>query len=305
MPEETRRVAPGPLAAPERCPLCGDAGGRFLRRGYYRKCPVCLGASRIELDSSDRLDAYWRGEEFWSDEEVRKRKQREPVFREAFRILRRHKPEAGSVLDIGCGIGTFLAICRQGGWRVTGVDPSPIACQVAKREYGLDLINEPFSSGLFGEGTFDAVFAAQVLHHLPDPMAFLADVARVVAEDGVVLLRTPNLVPQEAALRLQRLLGRRERFFCGPTLHVFHPHTLRLLFARLGLDEVSFVNSRPFLEPPRGRALAPNLRRVLYDGLKLATYAGTEGLFRASGGRVLVGPSIFVVARRRARRGLA
>ena len=286
--------------AAERCGICGNVGRRFLLRGYYRKCPLCRGASRIESDAPERLDEYWRGEAFWSEEEIEKRKQREPVFREAFRILRRHKPEPGSVLDIGCGIGTFLAICREEGWRVTGVDPAPIACQVAKREYGLDLVNDTFSARLFGERRFDAVFAAQVLHHLPDPAAFLADVTRVVAEDGVILLRTPNLVPQEALLRLQRLLGRKEQFFCGPTLHVFHPETLRLLFAREGFREVTFVNSRPFVEPPHGGALVPNLRRVLYGGLKLATYAGTEGLFRASGGRVLLGPSIFVVARRRA-----
>lgn len=294
-------VAIDPCDAADRCPICGTVGERFLRRGYYRKCPLCRGAWRIESDVPERLDEYWRGEAFWSDEEIGKRKQREPVFREAFRILSRHKPEPGSVLDIGCGIGTFLAICREAGWRVAGVDPSPIACQVAKQEYGLDLVNDTFSSRLFGERRFDAVFAAQVLHHLPAPAAFLAEIARVVADDGVILLRTPNLVPQEAVLRLQRLLGRKEQFFCGPTLHVFHPETLRLLFARQGFGEVSFVISRPFLEPLRGWALGPNLRRVLYGALKLAAYAGTEGLFQGSGGRVLLGPSIFVVARRRAK----
>jgi hypothetical protein len=61
---------------------------------------------------------------------------------------------------------------------------------------------------------------------------------------------------------------------------------------------VSFVNARPFLETPHGGALGPNIRRVLYGGLKLATYAGVQGVFRASGGRGLLGPSIFVVARR-------
>lgn len=284
-----------------RCPICGNSAGRFLRRGYYLKCPRCLGATRVEADAPARLDEYWRGDAFWSGEEIRKRKQRAPVFRAAFETLRRHKPEAGSVLDIGCGIGTFLAVCREHGWQVTGIDPSPIACKVARQEYGLDLINDTFASGLFDGRKFDAVFAAQVLHHLPDPAAFLADVARVVSDDGLILLRTPNSVPQEGILPLQRLLGRKETFFCGPTLQVFHPHTLRLLLTRQGFDDVSFVISRPFLEPPTGRALVPNLRRLLYSGFKLAVYAGTKALFWTSGGRVLLAPSIFVVARRRAK----
>ncbi len=294
--------APDAANAAGRCPICGNSVARFLRRGYYLKCPHCRGASRIEADAPEQLDEYWRGEAFWSEDEIRKRKQREPVFRQAFEILRRHKPEPGSVLDIGCGIGSFLAVGREHGWQVTGVDPSPIACKVAKLEYGLDLINDTFSSRLFDGRKFDAVFAAQVLHHLPDPAAFLAEIARVVAEDGVIILRTPNLIPEEGMLLVQRLLRRKEQFFCGPTLQMFHPETLRLLFAQQGFDEISFVISRPFLEQPHRRALLPNLRRILYAGFKLAVYASTSALFRASGGRILLAPSIFVVARRRAKR---
>jgi acetyltransferase-like isoleucine patch superfamily enzyme len=182
---------------------------------------------------------------------------------------------------------------------VTGIDPSPVACDVAKREYGLDIVNDTFSSELFEGRRFDAVFAAQVLHHLPNPAEFLAEVEKVIADDGVLILRTPNSVPQTGMLYLQRLLGRKEGFFCGPALQIFHPDTLRLLLARQGFDDVSFVISRPFLERPHGRSLLSNIRRLLYDGFKLAAYAATRGLHRVSGGRLLLGPSVFVIARRR------
>lgn len=289
----------GAASAPARCAICGQAADRFLRRGYYLKCPHCRGASRAGAASPERLDDYWRGEDFWSATEVEKRRQREPVFRHAFEVLRRAKPLPGAVLDIGCGIGTFLAICREHGWSVTGVDPSPVACGIAKRDHGLDLVEKHFSSRDFEGKRFDAVFAAQVLHHLPDPAAFLADVAKVVAEDGVIMLRTPNAEAHEAVLWLQRLLGRDEDFFCGPSLQMFRPRTLRILFAQQGFDDVSFAISRPYLEPPQGRALLPNLRRALYAALKLTVHAGTTALFRASGGRLLLAPSVFVVARRR------
>lgn len=287
-----------PADAVAGCPICGNSGGGFLRRGYYQKCPHCRGASRIEADAPEELEEYWRSETFWSGEEIWKRKKREPVFREAFDVLRSVKPKPGSVLDLGCGIGTFLAICRENGWEVAGVDPSAIAGEVARREYGLEILTETFSSRRFGERRFDAVFAAQVLHHLPNPTQFLAEIAQVVADDGVIVLRTPNLVPEEGMLWVQRLLGRKEQFFCGPTLHVFHPDTLRLLFARAGFDDVHFVISRPFIEPLHGHSPLANLRRLLYGGLKLAVYGGTEALFRLTGGRTILGPSIFVIARR-------
>lgn len=284
------------------CPVCGVANGQYLRRGYYVKCPNCRVAFREEQESVSELEAYWQ-KDFWTEEEIEKRKNREPVFRDAFKLLRRRKPEGGSVLDIGCGIGTFLAVCREGGWQVTGVEPSSVACEVAQREYGLELINESFSSAMFEGQTFDVVFAAQVLHHLPDPAAFLAEIDRVLADDGILMLRTPNLIPLEFSLFLQLLLGREKEFFCGPALYTFHPRTLSLLFRRLGFGRVDFVNSRPYLEKPAGpwqpgQSLGDNLGRLMVTGIKLMTYGAVQVVHRVSNGRVVIGPSIFVLAQK-------
>lgn len=285
-----------------RCPICGAADNRYLRRGYYVKCSACKVAFRERRESAAELDEYWQ-KEFWTDEEIEKRKNREPVFRDAFALLRRQKPWGGSVLDIGCGIGTFLSVCRAGGWDVTGVEPSSIACEVARREYGLDLINAPFSSAMFQGRKFDAIFAAQVIHHLADPAAFVAEMDRVLADDGILMLRTPNLIPLELSLVLQRLLGREKEFFCGPALYTFHPDTLSFLFRRLNYREVTFVNSRPYLEMPAapwqpGQSAKANLRRLSVTALKLAAYGAVEAVHKVSNGRVVVGPSLFVVARK-------
>jgi SAM-dependent methyltransferase len=260
-------------------------------------------AFREQRESVAELEEYWE-KEFWTDEEIEKRKNREPVFRDAFKLLHHYKPKGGSVLDIGCGIGTFLAVCREGGWNVTGVEPSSIACKVARREYGLDLINDLFSSAMFHGKKFDAIFAAQVLHHLPDPTAFVADIDRVLADDGILMLRTPNLIPLELSLFVQRLLGREKEFFCGPALYAFHPSTLSLLFRRLGYREVTFVNSRPYLEMPDapwqpGQSVDTNLSRLSVTALKLATYGAVEVVHKLSNGRMVVGPSIFVIARKK------
>lgn len=284
------------------CPICGTQNGRYLSLGYYRQCPTCKVAFRAQHVSIGELDEYWQ-QEFWSEQEIEKRKNREPVFRDAYEHLARLKPEGGSVLDIGCGIGTFLAVCREGGWSVTGVETSTIACQVARDAYGLELINAPFSSAMFAGTRFDAVFAAQVIHHLPDPAAFVADIDRVVAGGGVIILRTPNLVPLQPSLILQRLLGRERGFFCGPALYAFHPTTLSLLFQRLGYRDVSFANSRPYLELPRapwrgGGSVGATLKCLAVAAVKLATYGAVEAVHKLSGGRLVLGPSILVTARK-------
>lgn len=285
-----------------RCPICGAADSRYLNRGYYLKCATCKVAFRNRHESTLELDEYWQ-REFWTDEEIEKRKNRAPVFREAFALLQQQKPNGGSVLDIGCGIGTFLSICRAGGWEVTGVEPSTTACEVAKQEYGLNLINQPFSSALFPGKKFDAIFAAQVLHHLEDPVAFLGEIDRVLANDGVLMLRTPNLVPLEFSLLLQRLLGREKEFFCGPAIYTFHPDTLSLLFSRLGYRDPVFVNSRPYLEMPGmpwqpGQSVMRSLRRLAVTASKLGGYGAVEVVQRLSQGRIVIGPSLFVMVRK-------
>ena len=63
-------------------------------------------------------------------------------------------------------------------------------------------------------------------------------------------------------LFLQRLLGKEKGFFCGPALYVFHPATLSLLFGRLGYRNVSFVNSRPYLEGGTKLWNSENSRRL-------------------------------------------
>jgi len=37
----------------------------------------------------------------------------------------------GSLLDVGCGLGTFLGVARDDGWRVAGLDISPFAAKTA------------------------------------------------------------------------------------------------------------------------------------------------------------------------------
>jgi SAM-dependent methyltransferase len=156
---------------------------------------------------------------------------------------------------------------------------------------------------MFPEKKFDAIFAAQVLHHLPDPAAFVEEVDRVLADDGILMLRTPNLIPLELSLLIQRLLGREKKFFCGPALYTFHPKTLALLFEQLGYRQVTFENSRPYLEMPAapwqaGQSIGANLRRLAVTTLKLVTYGAVEVIHKLSRGRLVIGPSIFVAARK-------
>ena len=102
-----------------------------------------------------------------------------------------------SVLEVGCGNGTFLPLLAAAvgpGGRVVGIDHSPqfvaaaqervaaagVADRVSVRE--ADAYRLPFA-----DATFDAAHCERVLMHLEDPTAALREMRRVVQPGGVVV----------------------------------------------------------------------------------------------------------------------
>jgi SAM-dependent methyltransferase len=89
------------------------------------------------------------------------------------------------VLDVGCGTGRALVPLRaavgSGGWAV-GVDVTPEMLAEARHRGRADLADFVLADALalpFPDAAFDAVFAAGLLHHLPDPSIGLRELARV------------------------------------------------------------------------------------------------------------------------------
>src|SRR5688572_22578127 len=92
----------------------------------------------------------------------------------------------------GAGAGDLLAGARDHGWSAEGVDFDPAAVAAA-RARGLPVREGDLGSCAFPQGTFDAVVAVHLVEHVPDPRAFLAEAARVLAPGGRLVLVTPNL----------------------------------------------------------------------------------------------------------------
>ena len=102
----------------------------------------------------------------------------------------------GRVLDCGVGTGAFgLALAKSvaAPVRIDGVDISPAMLGRADRnldrtsvEYRLhrcDVRRLPFD-----DGTFDAVLGAHLLEHLPDPLAGLSEMSRVLRPGGLLVV---------------------------------------------------------------------------------------------------------------------
>ncbi len=121
-------------------------------------------------------------------------------------------PLAGKdVLDVGCGAGLLCEPLARMGGAVTGVDAAPenIAAAAAHAKAGgLDILYRAGELGAQKLGLFDVVTSMEVIEHVADPAAFLAQILARMKPDGLLLMSTPNrtaasrLLLVEAAERL-------------------------------------------------------------------------------------------------------
>jgi SAM-dependent methyltransferase len=98
---------------------------------------------------------------------------------------------SGRILDVGCGLGGFLAMFPSDRWERYGVDVAEIAIREA-RARGIH-INDFDRAYDYPEGFFDVVILRGSLQLIPTPFAVLQICIRLLAAGGVLaLLSTPN-----------------------------------------------------------------------------------------------------------------
>ncbi len=96
-----------------------------------------------------------------------------------------------NVLDLGCGSGDQMALWREGGLDVWGVDISPIAADAGSKR-GLRIFSGEIWDAGFAGGCFDIVYANQVIEHTRETNAILEEIKRVLKPGGVLIMGAPN-----------------------------------------------------------------------------------------------------------------
>jgi SAM-dependent methyltransferase len=98
------------------------------------------------------------------------------------------------VLDLGCGAGRFVAALDAAGAQAVGVELAERALSRARRVApGADLrLVEPYGTLPLGHGEVDLVWCSEVLEHVPDVGALLAEVRRVLRPGGRLLATVPD-----------------------------------------------------------------------------------------------------------------
>jgi len=106
-------------------------------------------------------------------------------------------PRDKRALDIGCGGGLLAEEVARLGCRVTGIDPSAASILVARNhaaEMGLGITYQVAHGEAipYPAATFDIAYCCDVLEHVDDLDAVLAETARVLKPDGIYFYDTIN-----------------------------------------------------------------------------------------------------------------
>jgi 2-polyprenyl-3-methyl-5-hydroxy-6-metoxy-1,4-benzoquinol methylase len=97
----------------------------------------------------------------------------------------------GSLLDIGCGNGRFLAVMRTLGWRVHGIEPDERSAELARRSSGAP-IHAELDDDLYPPSQFDVITMNHVLEHVADPVPLLRRCFRLCRHGGLIGIVVPN-----------------------------------------------------------------------------------------------------------------
>ena len=156
-------------------------------------------------------------------------------------IARKHMPEDGSLLEIGCASGDILERMQHHGYDdVQGIELSLEACERAWGR-GLKVFHGTLDE-FETDQRFDMVFMSHVIEHVLDPVATVTKIASLLKPGGVLYLETPNVGSLDA-----RLWKRSWGLIHYPRhLYLFDRSTARRLLERGGLaveDVSSQVNS--------------------------------------------------------------
>jgi len=140
--------------------------------------------------------------------------------------------EGGNLLDVGCGNGSFLhEMAISFHCKVYGVDVSKLAAKAAKENYQIDVFTGTILELPFPDNHFDVITAWAYLEHVNNPSEVLLKISRLLKEDGVCIISTPNYRSFNSRLF-------KDKWFhldCPRHLYIYSPDTITKLLARAGM----------------------------------------------------------------------
>jgi 2-polyprenyl-3-methyl-5-hydroxy-6-metoxy-1,4-benzoquinol methylase len=178
------------------CPLTGNPSTVYARKGhgvYLRDAKtgvIFLGERpRLEQMAAFVDDEYERG--VYRDY-IAARPLKLATARQRLQAIATLAP-GRRLLDVGCAAGFFIEAAIAEGFDASGIELSPVAIGFADPSVRSRIVQGDVNTLIAGDTRqFDVVTAFDIIEHTFDPKAFVADISRVLAPGGLLVISTPD-----------------------------------------------------------------------------------------------------------------
>jgi len=149
------------------------------------------------LPSISELGKYYETEEYISHTDTQRN-----LFEKVYHLVREYaikkkvalinkEQSKGSLLDIGCGTGDFLAAAKNNGWLVSGIEPNENARAKANTKTNNNVF-DILKLEKLSENSFDVITLWHVLEHLPDLETHIKVFKKLLKPNGTLIIAVPN-----------------------------------------------------------------------------------------------------------------
>jgi SAM-dependent methyltransferase len=204
---------PGATELVPECPACGSGDARFLRQAPF--------------DAGD-------------------------FRRNIVRPVVRLRGAGGRWLDVGCSIGSLLAVAEAAGFEPHGLELNRSLVDWVRANRPSISVTQGKFDALDPGARFDVVSADNVFEHIHDPAAFLGEARRHLAPGGLLVVRVPNF--DTLARRWLEARGRlATSYLVDPDAHPFNytAESLRAVLGRHGFTVLATNERWVFAYPLR------------------------------------------------------
>ncbi len=191
------------------CPGCGEP--RVTLAGAINdwplaSCPRCRLRFTVRVPSDAELEElynrlYSEGDVYQMHlDEVRRlaagKREGAGVYRSLIFLLRYRPRQGDRLLEVGCGVGSFLVRAKARGWQVEGIDLSESAIRASQDVHRMPVRVGSFEELEFDDGAYRAIVAWEVLEHVADARSMLDKARRLLRPGGVFVCSVPNEGPK-------------------------------------------------------------------------------------------------------------
>ncbi len=259
----------------------------------YVRCPACDLVFLDPRPTRDTLEAYFQEDYDGDYGEVEASDDRQPVFQSVFHHLSLYRSSPGTLLDIGCGDGEFLVLCRDAGWNCSGIELSKQAAMRAAQKGVTVLSPNMLERGEWAQH-FDVVTMINVLETVADPAIMLQQATALLAPDGLVIVRATNSAFHLSMRAPARWIG--SQYDQAFHWYLYSAKALTVLMEGAGLSVISLRNSTPSRGPLS--PVHPWFSQLKWTLSRLVLWPLSQLLYYVTRRRLVWAPSFEIIAQR-------